>query len=453
MPTIAATYFIKPFRMLLLLGFALLVCLQGIAQSATYDITPLNGKFAFNSTQVPDALVSVNNAANAGVTSFQWQSSTQPVDGFSNIANGANLSFSAALTQTMFYRRIATVAGVPYQSNTVKIELVSAGWEDLNYVRTHQVLVPGKLTWQQVDNLPIGEKLVSTTYMDGLGRPIQKLTTGVATPTLAGGTWGDVVQYTVYDSRGRTPQQFLPYTTLTNLGKYKTDAATAQSAYHSGKFQDASGFAQVAYDGSPLNRVVNMKMPGAAWQASTGNSAALWLNTATDNVQHWSIGYGNADKPVKQGVCDPNTLLKTLATDEQGLQTITFTNSLGQPILKKVQLTAAADNGTGSGHTGWICTYSVYDDFGQLRAEIPAEAVKWLEANGWSFAAANGQTVYDEQCFVYQYDEKGRTTTKKSPGVQPLYMLYDSRDRVVFMQDGNQRIKTPLPEWTVNLYD
>lgn len=30
--------------------------------------------------------------------------------------------------------------------------------------------------------------------------------------------------------------------------------------------------------------------------------------------------------------------------------------------------------------------------------------------------------------------------------------LYDQRDRVVFMQDGNQRAKSP-DEWAANLYD
>lgn len=38
------------------------------------------------------------------------------------------------------------------------------------------------------------------------------------------------------------------------------------------------------------------------------------------------------------------------------------------------------------------------------------------------------------------------------PVAVPLNMIYDSRDRVVFMQDGNQAAKTP-PEWTANLYD
>ena len=58
----------------------------------------------------------------------------------------------------------------------------------------------------------------------------------------------------------------------------------------------------------------------------------------------------------------------------------------------------------------------------------------------------------DKWSFRYEYDEKGRTVLKKAPGAKSLRMLYDERDRVVFMQDGNQSAKSPA-EWTVNLYD
>jgi hypothetical protein len=60
--------------------------------------------------------------------------------------------------------------------------------------------------------------------------------------------------------------------------------------------------------------------------------------------------------------------------------------------------------------------------------------------------------VLKELCYQYSYDEKGRTVFKRAPGAKELLMLYDSRDRVVFLQDGNQRAKS-TPEWTVNLYD
>jgi hypothetical protein len=141
-------------------------------------------------------------------------------------------------------------------------------------------------------------------------------------------------------------------------------------------------------------------------------------------------------------------LFKNLYTDVNGKKVVEFYDKNGNLILKKVQI----DDNPSLAHTGWICTYSVYDDFGLLRYQLQPEAVKYLDANGWSFAGANGTQVLNELCFQYDYDEKGRVVWKKAPGALPLRMLYDSRDRVVFMQDGNQAAM-PTPQWTVNLYD
>ena len=70
---------------------------------------------------------------------------------------------------------------------------------------------------------------------------------------------------------------------------------------------------------------------------------------------------------------------------------IEYTDKSGQLILTKVQI----DDNPSVAHTGWICTYSVYDDFGHLRYRIQPEAVKWLDANGWSFAGTDGQQVLE----------------------------------------------------------
>ncbi len=172
------------------------------------------------------------------------------------------------------------------------------------------------------------------------------------------------------------------------------------------------------------------------------------INDATDNVRIWRIGYNTGDIPVDQGAYPINTLFKTVFTDEKGKKTIEYRNTLGQLVLKKIQL---ADN-PANAYDGWICTYSVFDDFGLLRYRLQPEAVKYLSANGWSFAGTNGQQVLNELCFRYEYDEKQRNILKKAPGAKELNMLYDQRDRLVFMQDGNQKAKT-TPEWTVNLYD
>ena len=65
------------------------------------------------------------------------------------------------------------------------------------------MLVTGKTTWQQVDQLAVGDKLQNTTYLDGLGRPVEKVSRETASPGQGGGLWGDVVQFSQYDALGR----------------------------------------------------------------------------------------------------------------------------------------------------------------------------------------------------------------------------------------------------------
>src|SRR5690606_9890357 len=52
--------------------------------------------------------------------------------------------------------------------------------------------------------------------------------------------------------------------------------------------------------------------------------------------------------------------------------------------------------------------------------------------------------------FRYTYDARKRMTQKQVPGAEPVYMVYDKRDRLVLTQDGNQRA---LNQWTFTKYD
>ena len=426
---------------------------RACAQEVNVDVRPIFGNYSFNYNQVPEGLVSLSvTPANF---SFQWELSYSPDDnGIYYAVTGAtssNLNFISPLTQTTYYRRRAYNGNVTLYSNVVKLELVSINWENINYVREHDILIPGQSDWRAIDQLPIGSKLQSTTYMDGLGRPLQQISRESATPpegSAANTVWGDMVQFSVFDAIGRQPKEYLPYTTTSNTGKYKTNVLTEQPQYYSNVYNETSAYSSVTYDNSPLNRVLNTKSPGTTWAASAGNSMAYELNDATDVVRVFTIGYNVGDVPVTTAVYPINTLYKSRGVNEQGEESITYSNGFGQVVLTKTPLanTPNVDNTVG------ICVYNIYDDFGRLRYRLQPEAVRWLSTHNWSFAGTEGQGVLDDLCFKYEYDTKGRTVLKKAPGAKELYMLYDVRDRVVFMQDGNQRLQSP-PEWTTNIYD
>jgi len=438
---------------MILTGFANEIDAQ--SWNPSHSIGTTTGVYNFSYNQVPAQFVEIYPAAfpNTGLN-YQWESSTFPTTGFAAITtNGASTSYQvpAALAQTTYFRRktIYPSNGAFIYSNTIKITVVSVNWEDINYIREHDVITTGLTTWTAVDQLAIGSKLQTTTYLDGLGRSVEKVSRETATPA-SGTQWGDMVQFSQYDAMGREPIKYLPYTTSNQIGKFKTAPMTDQPAYfaNAATYNETSAFSSITFDNSPLNRVMNVKEAGASWAAGPGNSAAYDMNTAADNVQILATDYVQGDAPVNNGVYAANLLYKLTYTDQNGSQVIEFTDKSGRMILKKVQAVTAP----GAGNTGWISTYFVYDDFGLLRFQIQPEGVKYLDANAWSFAGTNGPTVLAEQVFQYNYDDKGRTIWKKAPGAAPLNMIYDIRDRLVFTQDGNQAALS-TPQWTAQLYD
>ncbi|HEY4289739.1 MAG TPA: polymorphic toxin-type HINT domain-containing protein [Puia sp.] len=426
------------------------------AQQYPYDIVTISGKYAFSYNQVPDQLLPLQPVM-TGVT-FEWKYSTRPTGTFSDLPGSyqnTSYSFSTPLAQTTYVERLtwnAAHTAVVYTSNVLRLELVSAGWENYNYVREHDVLVPGQTDWKGVDQLPIGQKLQTTTYSDGIGRILQRISKQIATPDPAqGGTlWGDVVKFARYDEYGRAWRKDLLYTTAdqAEIGKYKSAPLIVQPQYYSSVYNESAPYSETQYEQNPLNRVTNVKLPGSVGNSSQGETFTYDLNTTDDNVQNFSIGDNPGDAPVSQGAYQPYTLFRNVSKDEKNQQVIEYTDNAGELILRKVQV----DPNPSSAHNGWSCTYFVYDDFGLLRYKIQPEAVKWLDGNSWSFANADGPTVLDQLCFRYEFDDKGRTTLKKTPGAKELYMVYDARDRVIFSQDGNQRKKFP-GEWLVSFYD
>lgn len=419
-----------------------------------HKVGSITGVYHFAYNQVPAQLVQLIAPTLDGSTtglSYQWEISNTPVSGFTSIQGAvqSGYTFSSGLLNTSYLRRKTTNGTGQYiYSNTIKLTVVSNNWEDLNYIREHDINVSGISAWTAVDQLSIGPKLQSTTYLDGLGRGTQKISRETATPENPNNLWGDMVQYAEYDVYGKQPKQYLPYTTTNQSGKYKTSAATEQAQYYSTRYNESFAYTQINFDNSPLQRVTNLKQPGTSWSASQGRSANYDLNTSADDVRWFESDYVQGNSPVYKGVYPEKILYKMVTADENGKMVIEYTDKFGKLILRKVQL----DDNPAGPYEGWICTYNVYDDFGMMRCQVQPEGVKYLSQHGWSFAGPDGLTILNEQCFQYNYDDKGRVIWKKAPGAQPLRMLYDVRDRLVMMQDGNQA-SLPTPQWTVNIYD
>ncbi len=323
----------------------------------------------------------------------------------------------------------------------------------LNYTRFWEVTAPLSNT-DTIKARPLADVIQTTQYQDGLGRPLQ---TVVRQATPAG---KDLVIPAIYDSFNRVQLNYLPFASnnfqsgdINNDGGFKLDAFQQDSVFNQSQYPGENFFyAQVDYESSPLNRVQKKFSPGKSWVGSRGTAAEkgrqfqYLINTVSDSVRVWQIAYSTGSLPTSSKTFAAGQLYKTVSYDEAGHQIMEYQNLLGQLILKKVQSTGTP----GTAHAGWLCTYYVYDDVGNLRFIMQPKAVEWLMANAWNFGAANGSTVANELCFRYEYDLRKRLVVKKIPGAGENRMVYDSRDRLVLTQDSVLRSQN---QWLFVKYD
>lgn len=193
---------------------------------------------------------------------------------------------------------------------------------------------------------------------------------------------------------------------------------------------------------------------GNSWVGNNrGVEAKYWLNTADDIVRIWRVmdNAGAFGTYSTSAAYAAGELYKNLTVDEHGKQVVEFKDKEGKVILKKVQLTATADDGTGRNYDGWLCTYYIYDYLNNLRCVIQPKGVETLSQNGWVMDYSSTGLVA-EQCFRYEYDLRGRMIKKKNPGAGEVWMVYDAKDRLVMTQDANMR-SSFQQKWLYTTYD
>uniref|UniRef100_UPI003F7951D0 DUF6443 domain-containing protein n=1 Tax=Chitinophaga sancti TaxID=1004 RepID=UPI003F7951D0 len=283
----------------------------------------------------------------------------------------------------------------------------------------------------------------TTQYFDGLGRLVQT----VSRRSSASGN--DEVKSVVYDAFGREQLNYLPYTQQGN-GTFKTDPFNNQAAFYKnsslnpGSAGENIFYSRIAYEFSPLNRPLKSYAAGNSWAIEGGNhpiETQYLVNTEADSVRVWSMTASSVVPARSTRWYTNGTLSKRITIDETGNKVIEYKDLADQLILKKVQQSAAP----GTAHVGWLCTYYVYDDIGNLRFVISPKGVELIK-DSWYLS----DNVVKELCYIYRYDERSRMIVKKLPGADSTEMVYDVRDRLVFSRDGNQKFNS---QWLVVFYD
>ena len=322
----------------------------------------------------------------------------------------------------------------------------------INYVREWSPTAP--ITDPNiVPTSPVEQVKTVTSYLDGLGRPFQSVSKQ-SSPLKK-----DMVSAQVYDVYGREAYKYLPFTAtmtsggseLINDGSFKLDPFQQQQVFMAAQYGTQSEtfyYGQTDFEQSPLNRATKTFAAGNSWVGSRGTGLEKSVqqkyqyNNPNDLVLMFTVAAAQGSLPTSSANYPAGQLIKNITIDERGNQVVEFKDLQGKVILKKVQAAATVTDGS----AGWLCTYYVYDDLDQLRFVMPPKATElYLLGNAIS-------TFADGLCFRYEYDTRHRMIIKKVPDAAEVWMVYDTRDRLVMMQDGKLRA-TGTSKWVVTVYD
>ena len=255
----------------------------------------------------------------------------------------------------------------------------------------------------------------NVTYLDGFGRKLQE----VQVKGSPNGT-SDLVQPYSYGKMGRTERTFLPYAKANNNGAFVANPLNAAHWNAYGTADAAYAFTKTEYDNSPLNRVIRQTGPGSAWHTAGKAVTTFHDMNDTNEVRLYRVNK-TSGLVYQDGHYRRGSLEKVTATDEDGHATETFTDNQGKTILTVVV------NGEER-----LETYYVYDNRELLRWVLSPEASHRIASS------IDTEALY-KYAYYYEYDWLKRMTFKKLPGCEPVYMVYDKRDRLVLTQDGNMR--------------
>lgn len=289
-----------------------------------------------------------------------------------------------------------------------------------NYVRTVTPIIKGFDETDLDSTYQVGEVNEDIAYYDGLGRPIETIN------VKASPQGKDIVSYQTYDAYGRSDKSYVPIAISGNNGDYvdlttiTSNISTFLEDNYDVTTEDKSyGFATQVYESSPLNRVLKQGAPGKDWQPGQ-HPVEFEYGTNTSAITSWKY---DGDTYTSFNYV-ANTLYVNTTIDEDGDSTKTYTDKLGNVVMKE-------------SYDGqyWLKTRYCYDDFNLLRCVLQPMATDPSE---------------EGYCFYYNYDGRKRMIKKKVPGASWVKMVYDKRNLLVLTTDGNMEADNL---WNYTKYD
>lgn len=291
--------------------------------------------------------------------------------------------------------------------------------------------------------------VVSITYYDGLGRPIQQN----AHKQAANGN--DIITHIEYDAFGRQIKEYLPTSISPSLAYQSLTGADVINYYANPADQNqeatSSPFSEKMIENSPLSRVLKQAAPGEVWRMGSGHEVKFeyHLNKENEVIKFNVNTTYNTEcacyNPtlIRSGFYTENLLYKTITKDENWVSgkkntTEEFKDKDGRVLLKRTYADEIVNNIVQSTEVAHD-TYYIYDNYGNLTYVIPP--------------LANPNNLNWELCYQYKYDHRNRLVEKKLPGKQWEYIVYNNQDMPVATGPSFNPWGTSSPGWIVSKYD
>lgn len=279
----------------------------------------------------------------------------------------------------------------------------------------------------------------NAVHYDGLGREVQSVSVG------AGGNGNDIIQIVEYDNMGRSDtKSYMPYTRPSLGYQMSALANSEQSTYYSTKFAgDADRsypYGQKRYEYTAATDKVVQSTPGyntymymrpfhTLARAVRADENVKKLLMAGDNR---SLRYaGN----YAAGAITAKDSWQEMGSAGTNVVSTEYFDVNGNMVAKRIK---ASDSDIKT-------TYYVYDNMGRQRYIVPPAE----DLNGAGIYTPEQLRKY---CFYTEYDKHGNVMSQYVPGAEPVYSVYDRRNRLVMSQSGNQRADGKN-EWTFVKYD
>jgi hypothetical protein len=333
------------------------------------------------------------NDAHGSIAGYVWSQVSGPSTASLANRTTANLAVTNLVYGTYIFRFTVTDDFGESASDDVTVT-VNYPPNNHNWIKTTTVLAPGQQTEAALDALQIrsGQKSVDWQYFDGLGRPMQTVSTQ-GSPNKY-----DIVTPIAYDDIGRENKKYLPYVSIGTDGFYKPSGIAEQATFYSPTNpsppvkipMDSRPFSETLFEPSPLNRPDKDFGTGQDWYTKDKHVKHNYLvnmhGTAVGQEQVIAWRVDSNGLPARSaavaghvetgGFYATGQLTIKSTKDEQGNEVREYTDKEGHVILKKVQ--AVAGSPALNDANAWAQTYYLYDDLGNLVVVLPPEAVRKL---------------------------------------------------------------------------